>query len=139
MGANHCMTLECLIAQLKEIGSELDHELVMNRSMRAPGPYYIYIERMFDAYEEDPTLLPVNDFLYAITPWLGEYIAILGATKDYQIFRDDQISRHVATHNKFLFKLHQMSEDYSTIAMTTWPKAYMGIDEPWAIPAKLCL
>ncbi len=139
MGSDYRMTLEHLIAKLKDIGSELDHELVMNRSIRAPGPYYVYIERMFDAYEEDPTLLPANDFLYAITPWLGEYIAILGATKDYQLARDDQISRHVSKHNAFLFKLHQMSEDYSTIAMTTWPKAYMGIDDAWAMAAKICL
>lgn len=133
------MKLDYLIAELKEIGSELDHELVMNNSLRAPGPYFVYIDRMFDAYERDTSLLPAAQFLYSITPWLAEYVSILGATKDYQLVRDDQISRHVSKHNAFLRKIHIMSEDYSHVMMTQFPKAYMGIDDAWAIPAKICL
>lgn len=133
------MSPKRLKAQLHRYGRAFDTDLASSSQNSTPARLDYYIQQMLGAQRNHAGMLSDSEFMAIIEPWATSFASYLGASKDLQLLRDGQISDYVSRFNENLITFHHMNEEISYAIMVTWPKAYIGIDEAWAIPAKLCL
>lgn len=106
------------------------------RTVAKLKPYMDLLMDWYDIYHQRADKPQVMIMVGSI---LSNYVSVLGAVKELCLMRDGSISSHIRAHNVLLERIHAFNEDFSIELMVEWPKAYIGIDGDWVIPAKLCL
>jgi hypothetical protein len=98
-----------------------------------------HVIRIVDWYGDNKDIADFNHYLIMVGPILTHYVAVLGAAKDICVVRDGHVSSFIRSHDLLLELIHEFNKEFSLELMAESPKAYIGIDKEWAIPAKLCI